>query len=144
MSDLDNKKILKFGYEDTDKKIEIELYGLVFEIRNIDNIEELKKVEKSDKNEIETQIEKILGEGAIEKINNKRIADGHDKLSLNVELNIIGCIFEAYGKKTFKNMSDKVVGTINDISEDMNNLGNREQRRNFNRNNRGYRKYRRY
>lgn len=143
MSDLDNKKILKFDYEDTDKKIEIELYGLVFEIRNMSSIEELKE-EKSDKNSIEAQIERILGEGAIEKINNKRITDGHDKLSLDVELNIIGCIFEACGKEMYKNMSDKVIGTMNSISENMNNLGNREQRRNFNRNNRGYRNYRRY
>ena len=42
MSDLEKKKILSFGYEDTDKKIEIELYGIVFEINNFESIEKLR------------------------------------------------------------------------------------------------------
>lgn len=151
MNNLDNdKKVMRFGYEDTDKKIEIDLYGLKFEINNIGNIEELKNMNKSDLNTIESQLEKVLGDGAIEKINNKRLADGYSKLNIDIELNIFGCIFEAYSNTMVDNMTNKITGTVNNISDKMNemsNFGNREQRRNYNRNNRGYnrnRSYRRY
>ena len=32
---MENKRI-SFGYEDTDKKIEINLYGIIFQIRNFE------------------------------------------------------------------------------------------------------------
>ena len=60
MSDLEKRKILSFGYEDTDKKIEIELYGIVFEINNFESIEKLENINKNDMNSIETQIEEIF------------------------------------------------------------------------------------
>ncbi|MEE1282795.1 MAG: hypothetical protein UHK60_11210 [Acutalibacteraceae bacterium] len=129
---------MKFGYEDTDKKIEIDLYDLVFEIKNLSNdkIEELRNLD-SNLNEVERQIEEILGNGSVEKINNKRIADGYDKMSLEVEVNILGCIFEAYAKAMTNNTIDRVSKSINDINskvEELNN--NRQQRRNnkYNRN----------
>ena len=31
---IENNKRISFGYEDTDSKIEIDLYGIVFEINN--------------------------------------------------------------------------------------------------------------
>lgn len=140
---------LKFGYEDTDKSIEIDLYGLVFEINNLDSIEDLEKLDKNDSNIIEAQLEKILGQGAIEKINNKRISDGYKKLDLNIELNILGCIFETYAKSMTGNVLGRVKNTVNDINQDMertNNINtyhNRQQRRNYNRNQyrRNYRRY---
>lgn len=142
------KERLSFGYEDTDKSIEIDLYGLVFEIKNLDNIEDLKSIDKNDSNNIEAQLEKILGNGAIEKINRKRLSDGYRELDLNIELNILGCIFETYAKTTTGNVLGRVVNTINDVSKDINQFSNknREQRRNYNRNQyRGNRKnYRRY
>ena len=76
-----NNRRLSFGYEDTDKSIEVELYGLIFEINNINSINEYEKLDKSNKNSIEAQIEKILGKGAIDKINNKRINDGQKELN---------------------------------------------------------------
>lgn len=151
---MEDKKRLSFGYEDTDKSIEIDLYGLVFEIKNLDNLEELENLDKNDSNVIETQLEKILGKGAIEKINNKRLNDGYNKLDLNIELNILGCIFEAYAKSMTGNVLGRVENTVNDINKNMeraNNTNgfngtNREYRRNYNRNqyrgNRG--NYRRY
>ncbi len=140
---------LKFGYEDTDKSIEIDLYGLVFEINNLDSIEDLENLDKNDSNVIEAQLEKILGQGAIEKINNKRISDGYKKLDLNIELNILGCIFETYAKSMTGNVLGRVKNTVNDINQDMertnsiNTYHSRQQRRNYNRNQyrRNYRRY---
>ena len=137
---MDNR-IMKFGYQDTDKKLEIELYGLVFEIKNLSN----KKIEKfrninSDLSELERQIEDILGNGSVEKINNKRIADGYDKMNLEVEVNILGCIFEAYAKAMTNNTIDRVSKSINDINSKVEGLNNNRYQR---RNNK-YNRYRRY
>ena len=137
---MEDKKRLSFGYEDTDKSIEIELYGLVFEINDLDSIKELESLDKNNNNTIETQFEKILGKGAIDK--------RYKKLDLNIELGILGCVFETYAKGIMKNMLSKVTKTADDINKDMNNTVNmnREQRRNYNRNQyRGNRRnYRRY
>lgn len=140
--------MINYGYEDTDKKIEISLYGLTFEIKNLNEkkIEELSKIDKDNRNGIEAQLDMILGEGAVEKINNKRIADGHEKMSIDVELNIFGCIFEAYSKEMVQNTVKKVTNAMKDINADVDNVnnnirnfGNRDQRRYQNRNyNRGY------
>lgn len=145
---MEDKKVLKFGYEDTDKSIEIDLYGLVFEINNLDDVKELENLDKDNGNVIEAQLEKILGEGAIEKINKKRVSDGYKKLDLNIELSILGCIFETYAKSMTGNVVGRVTKAVDDINKDINNM-NREQRRNYNRNyNNNYRgsrrNYRRY
>lgn len=145
--------MINYGYEDTDKKIEINLYGLVFEIKNLNEnkIEELKGIDKNNENGIEAQLDMILGEGAVDKINNKRIADGHEKMGIDVELNIFACIFEVYAKEMTQNAMNKVTGAmqdinknVDDVNNNMRNFGNREQRRYNNRNYRGYNNHRRY
>ena len=147
---MEDKKRLSFSYEDTDKSIEIELYGLVFEIRNLDNIEKLKTVDRNNKSAIENQLEQILGEGAIDEINIKRKNDGYKELDLNIELNILGCIFESYAKSMSGNFFEKITDTIEDVNSDIDNFKNmnREQTRNYNkfRNNRrnNQRNFRRY
>lgn len=146
---MNNKKVLSFGYEDTDKKLEIELYGLVFEIRNLNSIEELENLDRNNFDSIEIELEKILGKGSIEKINNKRRKDGYQDLDINIELNILGCIMETYAKSMTNNTLGRVLDSVNDMNKDIdnviNNNFNRNQRRNFNRNQyRGNRNYRRY
>ncbi|MBP3464116.1 MAG: hypothetical protein J6K45_06530 [Clostridia bacterium] len=150
MNNLEKNKMFSFGYEDTDKKIEIELYGLVFEINNFESIGKLENINKNDKNDIEAQIDKILGSGAVEKINKKRNQDGYKNMDIKVELNVLGCIFEAYGKSIISGVTNKVSNTVSEIENNVNNFnnkfGNREQRRKKGNNyNREYRKgYRRY
>lgn len=143
---MEDKKRLSFGYEDTDKSIEIELYGLVFEIKNLDNMKELENLDTNNINVIEAQLEKILGEGSIDKINKKRVSDGYKKLDLNIELGILGCVFETYAKSMTGNVLGRVTKAVDDINKDINTNMNREQRRNYNRNNnyRRNRNYRRY
>ena len=132
---MENKKVLSFGYEDTDKSIEINLYGLVFEINNLESIEELENLDRNNKNVIEAQLEKILGAGSIEKINRKRVSDGYKELNLNIELNILGCIFETYAKSMSGSVLGRVTKAVDDINKDINSNMNREQRRNYNRSN---------
>ncbi len=130
---MKNNKRVSFGYEDTDSKIEVDFYGIVFEINNLDSIEELNNLDKENENVIEAQLEKILGKGAIEKINRKRVSDGYKELDLNIELNMLGCIFEAYAKGTAGSVLGRVTNAVEDINKDMSNTMNREQRRNYNR-----------
>lgn len=151
MSDVRENKKFSFGYEDTDKKIEIELYGLVFEIKNI-NEEELENLDRDNYNSVEKQLEKILGNGSIEKINKKRKEDGYQELNTNIELSILGCIMEVYAKSVTNNTLGRVLNSIDDINKDVddrvNNSFNRQNRRNYSRNYNKYkgnqRNYRRY
>lgn len=138
---MSDKKRLSFGYEDTDKSIEVELYGIVFEINNIDDLEKIKEVDSNNENAIEELIESLLGKGSIERINNKRRKDGYKELDLNIEMNILGCIFEAYARGTTEGIMNKVTDVVEDINGNVGNL-NRYQRRNYYKNNR--RNYRRY
>ena len=46
---MEDNKLMKIGYEQTDNKIEIEIYGIKFEIKNLDNdkVEKLKNIDKN-------------------------------------------------------------------------------------------------
>lgn len=130
-------EIRKFGYEDTDKNIKVEIYGLEFEIKNIDKdkIEELKNIEKTETT-LEVEIELILGEGAIEKINNKRVQDGYEKMDLQMELGLLGFVFDTYAESLTEKSVGSLQRTLNNIENkvnDFNNFTNRYQRRNYNR-----------
>lgn len=134
-----NNNIMKFGYEDTDKKIKVELYGIVFEIK-LDNkkIEELENVkDEISLKEMEMHIDEILGENAVKKINEKRKKDGYKEIDENVALQIFMCIFQAY--------SNSYIGNITNYMENSNTkLENQYNRMNRNVNKYKRRNYRRY
>ena len=71
---MKNKR-LSFGYEDTDQKIEVDIYGLIFEIdkKNIIN-KDIKNIEENE-DYVEKEIKDIIGENSIEKINDKRLKE---------------------------------------------------------------------
>lgn len=134
-----NNNRMKFGYEDTDKKIEIELYGIVFEIK-LDNkkIKELTKI-KNDINleEMEKYLDEILGENSVKVINEKRKSDGYKEIDENIALQIFMCVFQAY--------SDSYIGNITNYMENSNTkLENQYNRMNRNVNKYKRRNYRRY
>ena len=147
---MDNKRV-SLDYKDTDKRVEIEIYGLVFEIKEL-NKEELEKIDRNDSNELEKEIDKVLGEGSAEKINRKRLQDGYEKMDVAVASNILGFIMETYVKETVGKVANSATVAMNDVANNISNLANgnfnnynREQRRNYNRNYRkNNRKYRRY
>lgn len=143
-----NRKIMKFGYEDTDQKIEIDLYGLVFEI-NKERIlnKDINSVNSNDEEKIKDEIEDILGKGTIEKINNKRINDGYNEMTLDVEVAVLTCIYKTYIEFTTGQMIDGINNSNNKMLSEARNMSNynREERRynrnNYRRNNGRYRRY---
>lgn len=129
---MDNK-IMKFGYEDTDKKIEVELYGLIFEINKEKILNKNTDVLKSnDEDVIRNEIKEIIGEDAIEKINNKRKEDGYGEMTLDVEIAVLTCLFKAY--MTFS--ADMLINGVNETAGKYTNnkqYNNRYERRYNNR-----------
>lgn len=118
----------KIGYNQTDKKILVNIYDLEFEIKNLDNnkVEEIKENKENDN--LEETIEEILGKGAVEKINNKRIQDGYEKMDLNVQTTILGFILNTYVEFITNNVFENVTDTFNRVNNRI--YGNRNQRRN--------------
>lgn len=127
-----NNNRMKFDYKDTDKKIEIELYGIIFEIRlNSKKIEELKKIkDEISLEEMEKYLDEILGENAVYKINEKRKRDGYKEIDDNIAVQIFMCIFQAY--------SDSYIGNITNYVDN----SNRKLENGFNKLNRNVNKYR--
>lgn len=134
-----NNNIMKFSYEDTDKKIKVELYGIVFEIK-LDNkkIEELTKIKNDiSLEEMEKYLDEILGENAVKRINEKRRIDGYKEIDENIALQIFMCVFQAY--------SNSYIGNITNYMENSNiKLENQYNRMNRNVNKYKRRNYRRY
>lgn len=87
---------MKIGYENTDKKIEIEIYGLKFGIKNVDKIKEYENVKDDDLNGLEKLIENLLGDGSINKINEQRKKDGYKEIDNEVALNLLVGISQVY------------------------------------------------
>lgn len=127
---------MRIGYENTDKKIEIEIYGLKFEIKNVDKIKEYENVEDNDLNGLEKMIESLIGEGSINKINEKREKDGYGKIDSAVALNILVGISQQYIAEYTENMMQPFEKSINRI-----NNFNRETRRYSNRGKKRYGRY---
>lgn len=142
-----NNNVMKFGYEDTDKKIEVNLYGMIFEInKEIIVNKDINNLKENDEIQIENEIEEILGKGSIEKINNKRIIDGYKKMTLDVEIAVLTCVYKTYINATTGNMIDEIQDTNKQMEYRARNINetNREQRRNNRKNNYRRNRYRRY
>lgn len=140
---MDNR-VLSFGYEDTDRKIEVEIFGIRFEINKEEIIN--KKIEDLDNDNveiIEKEINRILGENAVQKLNNKRKEDGYKEMTLDVELAVLTCIYKAYIETTANTMINNIYEGQNNVEDKFNSFNNRNSRRNY-RNNKNYRNYRRY
>lgn len=134
-----NNNRMKFGYEDTDKKIEIELYGIIFEIRlNSKKIEELTRIkDEISLEEMEKYLDEILGENAVNKINEKRKQDGYKEIDENIALQIFMCIFQAYSDSYIGNITNYVDNSNKKLENGYNRL-NRNVNRYKRRNNRRY------
>lgn len=143
---MNNNNVVKIGYEETDSKIKVDLYGLIFEINNL-NDEEINKLQniKDDENSIDEEIEIILGTGAIGKINEKRNNDGYKSMDLQIKLQVLTCVFNAYVKGMTENTIDKMASTMTDIEKQINGINNNRynRRNNYYNRNKGN-KYRRY
>jgi len=126
--------MIRIDYKDTDKKVEVEIYGLKFEINKneIENID-TKNIEE---NSLEEIIKKVLGEDAINQINNKRKQDGYEEMDTQVKLTIVMFLVETYVNASINpinNMIDKANNTYNNMNRNINKV----RRNNKNR----YRRY---
>ena len=102
-------KRVSFGYEDTDQKIEVDIYGLVFEINKKNIVDKDLKDLNEDEDTIEREIREVIGKDSIEKINSKRLEDGHEKMTLDVEIAVLTCIYKAYITATSGNMINEII-----------------------------------
>lgn len=131
--------VISIGYEQTDEKVEIDIYGIRFEI----NKEKI--LDKDTKNiegvNPEKEIEDVLGNGAVEKINKRRVLDGYPKMTVDVAIKILSFIYARYIEATTNPLIDNIDGVIEKQKNKAQGMyeQNREQRRAYNR-----RKHRRY
>lgn len=133
---MNNNKVLKINYEETDKKINVEIYGLIFEINekvmeDLD-VDELKL--NGTETEVENVINQLLGDGSVEKINKKRENDGYEKMNLSVAFSIIVFLVNTY--------VNTVVEPINKVADNFQKTYDKIN--NFNGYNSRYRKGNRY
>ena len=143
---MDNK-IMKFDYEDTDKKIEVEIWGLVFEINKNKIVDKDTKVlESKDEDIIRNEIKELIGDDAIEKMNNKRKLDGRAEMTLDVEIAVLTCIYKAYIETSADTMVDGINESTRKYTENNYEYNSRnykprnryERRNNYNRSRNGY------
>ena len=115
----------KIGYEQTDKKVLVDIYGIVFEIKKLskellNEIKEIRESDVEDFKELYKYIDLFLGEGASDKINAKRKEDGYDEMDYKVIIAVIDTVLSAY-KKTYDE--------FNSYKNKFNSYGNRQNRR---------------
>lgn len=139
MEDRRNNPIGRLGYEDTNVKYEVDIYGIVFEINNLEtNIERLQNVNRNDEKSIEEVIKIILGENSIDRLREKRLKDNEGELTITHELGILLFLM----KMCRKAYAEKQRESIDEIINMGNRNSNRQERRQYNKQNsyknRGY------
>lgn len=115
----------KFGYENTDKEIELELYGLNFKFKQFTE-EQARKCMNINRENIMEIVDEIVGKDKIEKINEKRAQDGYEKMNEIIAMQLLAFIAEKCTVGLYKNMENNIVkntDAINSIKL------NRQQRR---------------
>lgn len=136
---MNENKIMKFGYEDTDKKIEVDIYGLIFEINKEEmNNKNIDMLNSNDENAIKNEINALIGENAVDRINEKRKQDGYNEMTIDVEVAILTCIFKAYMTASASTIVDAVNETPKEFEQYYN------PQRNYNNNYNRYNGYNRY
>lgn len=138
-----NKDVMSIGYEQTElDKMEIDIYGIRFEI-NREKI--LEKDVNNVSNDPEKELDEVLGAGAVEKINNKRIADGYKKMTIDVAVKILSFVYARFVEATTNPLIDNIDNVFEKQKNRAKNMYEKD-RRNYNRNNnyRRNRNYRRY
>ena len=127
--------MIRLDYKDTDKKLQVEIYGLKFEI----NSKELEEIDTKNINEendkLDEIITKVLGKEAIEKINKKRKEDGYSEMDSSVKLTVVMFLVETYVNSAI----DPIIKTFDKANRSYDKIMNNSKRIRNNRN-----RYRRY
>lgn len=97
----------ELSYKDTEREIEVKIFDLEFKISNkIEkiNTEEIQKQAETDEKIIENIIDNILGQDATKKINEKRVSDGYEEMSLDVQTQVLNWIIQTYSEEVLRPM----------------------------------------
>lgn len=97
----------ELSYKDTEREIEVKIFDLEFKISNkIEkiNTEEIQKQAETDEKVIENIIDNILGQDATKKINEKRVSDGYEEMSLDVQTQVLNWIIQTYSEEVLRPM----------------------------------------
>ena len=97
----------RLDYRDTEKKLSVDIYGLQFKIKR-NELENVDTKKLSEEENLEEAIDRILGEGSSEKINEKRIADGYEKMDTGVALTILAFITDVYVESSIQPISKTI------------------------------------
>lgn len=101
----------KIGYEQTDEKTLVEIYGLPFEVKKIgkdlvSKLNELRNKDVEEFDELYEYVDLFLGDGASDKINAKRKEDGYNELNYENILAILELVLSVQRDK-FKTYETK-------------------------------------
>lgn len=118
----------EIGYQDTDKEVEVKIFGLQFKIKGILNEENIKEIEENKNNVelIDKQIKMLIGEDAIDKINKKRKEDGREEMDLIVKANVLGMLMGVYAEQIGTQAIDNISGTYNKLDSKINSFSRRK------------------
>ena len=123
--------MLRIDYKDTEKKLKVVIYGIEFDL----NSNELENIDTENINDnLDEIITKVLGEDAIEKINNKRKEDGYSEMDTQVKLTIITFLVETYVNASIKpinNMLDRTKSKYSNMNRKVNNMRGRKYNRRY-------------
>lgn len=113
-------------YKETDNNIELTIFGLKFKIneKETEKImskkqEEIEKEAKENENYIVELIDKILGDGSVDKINEQRSKDGYEPMNIKVQMQVFSFICEEYAK-IILNPVNKATNRINGYKNNRN------------------------
>lgn len=143
---MENKRY-SLSFEDIENNVEVDIEGLVFKLRGIKDVDYYSKIKDED---VEKEIEYILGNGSIERINKLRNERGKEDLDVGTSLNLLLQLIGVYKKGSTINSTNTAMNVINEANNEIENIknkfANREYRRNYNkgRNKGYYRNHRRY
>ena len=122
--------MLRIDYKDTEKKLTVNIYGLNFDI----NSKELEEIDTENINDnLDEIINKVLGEGALDKINAKRKEDGYEEADTQVKLTIIAVLVETYVNASISPISNVVNRTSSKYKNINRKVNNIKGRRNYRR-----------
>ncbi len=97
----------RIEYKDTEKKLEVEIYGLKFEI-NSKEFENIDTRNISENENLEGIIDKVLGEGACNKINEQRVKDGYETMNGQIALTIMAFLTDTYVESTVQPVNNTI------------------------------------
>lgn len=114
----------KIGYNFTDRKIKVSVYGLEFEVnKSIEEYDVNTIMKGKNEKQLDVIIDDLLGNGALTKINKKRVQDGYKEANLEVKITIIAGVVQFYIQELTKPF-ERISKTYYEANRKINNSKN--------------------